>query len=518
MIPNPIRFSGRFLRPCRNKRGGSLCRYIFCKDYKRLDVPVFAGDSGNILPLSGCAARALYSREERMRLHFLVIPLAVLAAGAVVLAGCSPSRHRVGNQALIVGNADRPYAACLRHCRQISRYDVTLAACERACNDARKSFPYRDKGYWSYERCARDMDNLDLNRLDLVAEAQAECERTYEHLHKRHGCKEAFAAYYNAATIETVCGGYTARVVAPQTAQTPLVSAPMTQGADPRVTPLAPAPAYQPAPVYQPAPAPAYQSTPTPAYLPAPAPGRAPAASVRPAPVVGPALSSQPVAAPPKAPAPSLKSPATSAPGRSGQTRPGSPAPVTVKGSPSAHSGKKGTPRAPAPKGAPASSARLAAPASAPAPAQQTVPPSEPAPTPVPVAPQPAPAPAVVPAPQSPSAPATTPAPVPAAGQAAAPAQQTQQTATPAAPQPAPVPAPQSSPVPATTPAPVPVAGQAEAPAQQAVPPSASVPASANTEGGASAQQPSSSSITPPLPSMLKQKESLPATMPPSAQ
>ena len=191
-----------------------------------------------------------------MRFHHFTFLLAIAAIGAVV--ACSPSRHRVGNQAMLVANADKPYAACLDHCRQISKYDITLEACERACNDARKDFPYLDKSYSSYERCAKDMDNLDLNRLDIVSEAQQSCEDQYEHLHKRYGCKEGVAAYYNAATMSNVCGGYTALEVAPQTLRTPQTVAPPANNPAPVITPFV-APVAQPAPAPVPVPVPVPQ-------------------------------------------------------------------------------------------------------------------------------------------------------------------------------------------------------------------------------------------------------------------
>jgi hypothetical protein len=415
----------------------------------------------------------------------------------IIVAGCYSSRHRIGNEAGVIADADKPYATCIRHCRQISRYDVTRDACEQECNDSRKDFPHLDKRYASYESCAGDMDTLDVNRLDIVEEAQAACKR-YDHLHKRFGCKEAVAAFYNAATIENVCGGRPGNILL-QTAQMPLVAAPVSQRSGMQAAaPLASAPSDT---AYQPIPAAVSAGVNHGGERLSPAP-LAPAIPV-PAPVRPSVLA--PVA-PPKSPAPAAPPELDIPPSaheplshERGRLTPGSPAPVKIKGSPSDY-GRKSRSQAPAQKPAalpgakpetsaprtalepPAAPVREAAPISAPAPAPEAEPRLMFTPVPFPV-------------------PSVTPSSLPSSSGASAP----ETPLTPPLQEQAPsVP---SAPAHVSVSVPVPSA-DASAPAQ----------AKEHTKEPEQETLPSMGIVEPPLPSMLRQKEALPATIPPAAR
>jgi hypothetical protein len=128
-----------------------------------------------------------------------------LGLAAAPPAWAEPQRDRIGNDAPVLASVDAIYGICLSQCAESSVYRMEWESCERTCADLRRNFPFLDEAYDSYERCARDMDNLDLNRDVLAQKAADACMRTSTHIHKRQGCRAAVAVFYKNATTEQVC-------------------------------------------------------------------------------------------------------------------------------------------------------------------------------------------------------------------------------------------------------------------------------------------------------------------------
>ncbi|MDR2076332.1 MAG: hypothetical protein LBP61_05300 [Desulfovibrio sp.] len=126
-------------------------------------------------------------------------------AAAPPSAWAEPQRDRIGNDAPVLASVDSLYALCLAQCAETSVYRMELESCERACADLRRNFPFLDEGYSSYDRCARDMDTLDLNRDVLARRAAKECARASSHIHKRQGCRNAVDFFYKNASTEQIC-------------------------------------------------------------------------------------------------------------------------------------------------------------------------------------------------------------------------------------------------------------------------------------------------------------------------
>lgn len=119
---------------------------------------------------------------------------------------CQPRRHRIGNNSQVMADVEPLLQACLSMCEEPGDLrGRTRKACANACYDLRREFPFLDKGYSSYEQCAKDMDNLDLNRDTIIAQYQARCPEGYETSLQRQACKDAAEAFYTAARTEKVC-------------------------------------------------------------------------------------------------------------------------------------------------------------------------------------------------------------------------------------------------------------------------------------------------------------------------
>ncbi|MDR2160730.1 MAG: hypothetical protein LBO77_01090 [Desulfovibrio sp.] len=175
----------------------------------------------------------------------------VFLLGAFLGAATAPAAYGQGGEGVpVLADVDMVYNVCLQRCEENSVYRMALESCLETCAELRRDFPLLDKKYSSPEKCARDMAAVDLNRDLLAREAAADCSDRSLHIHKRQGCREAVAAFYESSTTEMVCSRQPFPLAsAPAAPAGPVASdsvvvlpagqrSPARQGASPPVPPL----------------------------------------------------------------------------------------------------------------------------------------------------------------------------------------------------------------------------------------------------------------------------------------
>ncbi len=149
------------------------------------------------------------------------------------------------------------YDACLARCNENSSLGaVTREGCFKGCAEVRRRVNLRDEDFASRQECSDALREVDINRDLYIEDMRRWCDSQWEHLHKRKGCYDAVAVFYNNLTEASVCGGGYAQPPNYTQAQQ------YDRATGATATPIHAAPAVQPAPA-----APAYSAAATTPYL-----------------------------------------------------------------------------------------------------------------------------------------------------------------------------------------------------------------------------------------------------------
>ena len=163
--------------------------------------------------------------------------------GTVMLASTGFMPEAQANSSRIPAHTEALFDACMQRCaRNDSLGVLTREGCLKGCAEARRQFPLRDETFRSMARCISELDDIEINRDLRIEDGYAWCNDYYTHLHKRKGCKDAFKAYWEAATTNNVCYGRSGSVAGqPVIHDTPAFSTPPAATTGRVVsTPLAP--------------------------------------------------------------------------------------------------------------------------------------------------------------------------------------------------------------------------------------------------------------------------------------
>ena len=130
------------------------------------------------------------------RLAPLLLLTGILALS--LLTGCQKSAtpYQTGSTAFVVDDTEA-FMMCQKRCAQNDELGMrTRKGCERGCEIAREQAPFYDTRYWNLEQCEAELQALDTEAIQK--ELWPLCQKTWNHLYKRVGCRDAVHAYYNA--------------------------------------------------------------------------------------------------------------------------------------------------------------------------------------------------------------------------------------------------------------------------------------------------------------------------------
>ena len=170
--------------------------------------------------------------------------LANCLCGFAMLIACGTGflPEAQANSTRIPARTEALFDACMQRCaRNDSLGVLTREGCLKGCAEARRQFPLRDETFRSMARCISALEDIEVNRDLRIEDGYDWCNEHYTHLHKRKGCKDAFKAYWEAATTGNICYGRSGGVAGqPVVRDTPAFNQPPAPAGSVVSTPLAP--------------------------------------------------------------------------------------------------------------------------------------------------------------------------------------------------------------------------------------------------------------------------------------
>lgn len=156
------------------------------------------------------------SRRVRALLFFLS-----LACASSLSGGCANAHYAAGpefspqtHDYLRIDDT-AAYEACLAGCLENSSLAlVTRTGCIAGCEEARRTFPLRNKVFSSRQDCLDALVQQETRKDRLILEMRQWCDSQWTHVHNRKGCHMAAEAFYANLTPAGMCGADGSETVA----------------------------------------------------------------------------------------------------------------------------------------------------------------------------------------------------------------------------------------------------------------------------------------------------------------
>lgn len=141
-----------------------------------------------------------YVEKDTLMVRYKLYILALVSYSLLSWNSLALAREKID------ANTQPLFDACMNRCDRTDILgNLTREGCVKGCEQIRRTFPLTEKSYSSYASCLEDTKDIELTRDLLIEKYQEWCGKTYDHIHKKKGCKDAVETYINAISYETVC-------------------------------------------------------------------------------------------------------------------------------------------------------------------------------------------------------------------------------------------------------------------------------------------------------------------------